>query len=258
MLRLFTSHRLTVRQGVKGAAKCRSRATMSHSYPACAAENVLANKKGNAMLTRFLAALGALFCWAGLGIQFYILVTGPLGPVGGAWHFIAFFTVLMNILAAYLFTLAIFRPNMSTTHARLQSASAAYMILVGATYVLFLAPIWNPQGLSLVADRLLHHAAPVAAVVFWLVCVPKAGLNWSDPLRWSGIPLLYLIYALARASLEGFYPYFFIDVAQLGWPRVLLNAGAMLIAFVVLGLAMVALGRVLRPKSASSAADIAA
>jgi hypothetical protein len=199
-----------------------------------------------------------LICWAGLGIQLYILMTGPLGPVGGAWRFVAFFTVLMNLLAAYLFTLAIFKPIVTVTRARLQSASAAFMIMVGATYVLFLAAIWDPQGLQLVADRLLHYAAPTTAVMFWLVCVPKAGLNWSDPLRWAGIPLLYLVYALARASADGFYPYFFIDVAQLGWPRVLLNAGAMLIAFVVLGLAMVALGRALRPKSASAAADIAA
>lgn len=210
------------------------------------------------MLTRSLAALGALICWSGLGIQLYILVAGPLGPIGGAWRFVAYFTVLMNLLAACLFTLALFKPSMSVTRARLQSASAAYMVTVGATYVLFLAGVWDPQGSQLVADRLLHYAAPAVALLFWLVCVPKAGLKWSDPLRWTGIPLLYLVYALARASADGFYAYYFINVAELGWPRVLLNASGILIAFLVLGLAMVALGRLMRPKSASASANIAA
>lgn len=210
------------------------------------------------MLTRSLAALGALICWAGLGIQLYILMIGRLGPVGGAWRFVAFFTVLMNLLAACLFTLAIFKPGISATRARLQSASAACMIMVGATYVLFLAAIWDPQGLQLVADRLLHYAAPAIAVLFWLACVPKSALKWSDPLRWASIPLLYFVYALARASADGFYPYFFIDVMQLGWQRVLLNAGGMLMAFLVLGLAMVALGRAFQSKSATSSASIAA
>lgn len=204
------------------------------------------------MLARILALIGAVIGWAGLGIQLYILMTGPLGPIAGAWRFIAFFTVLMNLLAASLFSLALFRPSFSKARARLQTASAAYMAFVGATYILILEDLWDPQGLQLIADQLLHYAAPAASVLFWLVCVPKAGLKWSDPLRWAGIPLLYLVYALARASADGFYPYFFIDVAQLGWRRVLLNAGAMLIAFVVLGLTMVALGRLLRAKSASS------
>ncbi len=195
------------------------------------------------MLTRVLALIGAVIGWAGLGIQLYILMTGPLGPIAGAWRFIAFFTVLMNLLAAYLFTLALFRPSFSEARARLQAASAAYMAFVGATYILILENIWDPQGLQLIADRLLHYAAPAASVLFWLLCVPKGALRWSDALRWTGIPLLYLGYALARANADGFYPYFFIDVSQLGWLKVLGNAAGMLIAFLVLAIVFVAIGK---------------
>ena len=195
------------------------------------------------MLTRVLALLGAVIGWAGLGIQLFILTTGAMGPIAGAWRFIAFFTVLMNLLAASLFTIALFRPSFSDARARLQSTSAAYMAMVGLTYVVLLEKLWDPQGLQLVADRLLHYAAPMAAVGFWLLCVPKAALRWSDALRWTGIPLLYLGYALARASGDGFYAYFFIDVSQLGWLKVLENAGGMLIAFVALATIFVGIGR---------------
>ncbi len=202
------------------------------------------------MRTRVLALIGAVIGWAGLGVQLYIMLTGPLGPVAGAWRFVAYFTVLINLLAACLFTFALFGPGFSEVQARLLTASAVYMTLVGLTYILLLEKLWNPQGLQLIADRLLHYAAPVAGVAFWLVCVPKGGLKWSDALRWTGVPLLYLGYALARASVDGFYPYFFIDVSQLGWLKVLQNAGGMLIAFVVLAMMFVAIGKLLKPKAA--------
>lgn len=195
------------------------------------------------MRTRALALIGAVITWAGLGLQLYILMTGPLGALGGAWRFIAFFTVLMNLLAACLFTRALFKPNFTAAMARLQTASAAYMTVVGVIYVLLLAELWDPQGLQSIADRLLHYAGPFASVAFWLICVPKADLKWSDPLRWAGVPLLYVAYALGRAQLDGFYPYFFIDLSQLGWQRVLTNAGGMLVAFIALGLAFVAAGK---------------
>lgn len=62
-------------------------------------------------------------------------------------------------------------------------------------------------------------------------------------MRWTGVPLVYFVYALARAALDGFYPYPFIDVSQLGWSRVLVNAVGMLSAFLIVGLLFVAIGR---------------
>jgi hypothetical protein len=204
------------------------------------------------MLIRSLAAVGALISWAGLSIQLHILMTGPLGPAGGLWRFFVFFTVLMNMLTACLFMIAVFKPHFSAARARLQTASTVYMAVVGITYILLLERLWDPQGLHLIADKLLHYATPAAAVIFWLACVPKDGLKWGDTLRWTGVPLLYLLYALTRAQADGFYPYFFIDLGQLGWRTVLFNAGAMLIGFIMLATAFVAVGKALSRKSASA------
>lgn len=197
------------------------------------------------LLSRFLAFGGTIICWTGLCLQLQILMTGPLGSVAGAWRFISFFTILMNLLAACLFTTAIIKPDLSGARASLQTASTTYMTMVGITYVLLLQSLWHPQGVQLVADLLLHYAAPIASLMFWLLCVPKSGLKWSDALRWAGIPLAYLVYALVRGATDGFYPYFFIDIGVLGLSKVLLNAGGMLIAFFVLELVFIAIGKLL-------------
>jgi hypothetical protein len=47
--------------------------------------------------------------------------------------------------------------------------------------------------------------------------------------------LLYLLYALARGEFSGFYAYPFINVSVLGYQRVLLNAGGLMLLFVAAG-----------------------
>lgn len=204
-------------------------------------------------ISSLLAILGAAAAWSGLGVQLYILVTGTLGPIGGAWRFFAFFTILMNLFAACLFTAAIARPLLSATRVWLHTAAAVYMTVGGATYVLILQNLWDPQGLQLVADVLLHYAAPALAILFWFVGVPKTPFKWSEPLLWAGGPLVYFVYALARAAFDGFYPYPFIDVSQLGWARVLMNALVVLVAFVGVGLVYTALARALSRRQTAPA-----
>ncbi|MDP3739536.1 MAG: Pr6Pr family membrane protein [Hyphomonadaceae bacterium] len=125
-------------------------------------------------------------------------------------------------------------------------------MFVGVTYVLILQNLWDPQGLQLIADMLLHYAAPILTILFWFVGVPKSALKWSDPVRWAGIPVLYLVYALARAAFDGFYPYPFIDVSQLGWPLVLVNGGGLFVAFLIVGLIFVAIGHAMSRKRATT------
>lgn len=194
-------------------------------------------------ITRLMACLGATVACTGLAIQLYVLMIGPLGPIAGMWRFLAFFTVLTNMLAAVLFIVAIFRPRFSAAGASLQTAATAYMTFLGAVYVLLLRELWNPQGLGLIADGLLHYATPAITLAFWVACVPKTALRWRDTLRWTGYPLCYLGYALIRAQFDGFYPYHFIDAGKLGLRGALWNGATMFGAFAILAAVFVAIGK---------------
>ncbi|EQD46143.1 hypothetical protein B1B_12734 [mine drainage metagenome] len=59
------------------------------------------------------------------------------------------------------------------------------------------------------------------------------------------------MYALLRGAWLGRYPYPFIDVAQLGYARVALNAAGMLIVFLLIAAGLIALNR-LKPATAVS------
>ncbi len=115
--------------------------------------------------------------------------------------------------------------------------------LVGLTYHLLLRNVWDPQGLQKVADVTLHYAVPLLVVLHWWLAVPPARMAWHAPLAWAIWPLAYLGYALMRGLWLGTYPYPFIDVVELGYPRTLLNALGLLVVFLLVGVAFVALAR---------------
>jgi hypothetical protein len=77
------------------------------------------------------------------------------------------------------------------------------------------------------------------------VCA-KGSVGWGDIAKWGLYPTVYLFYALIRGALFGLYPYPFIDVGQLGYARVFLNAGGMLIAFIGISTVLVTLDRAKR------------
>jgi hypothetical protein len=94
------------------------------------------------------------------------------------------------------------------------------------------------------ADLLLHYAVPALYVLYWWSDAAKTVLRWTHPLLWSSYPAAYLAYSLARGYLVGSYPYPFIDAGHIGYARTMQNALGLLIVFIVLGLLIVALGRV--------------
>jgi len=54
---------------------------------------------------------------------------------------------------------------------------------------------------------------------------------------------VYFAYALLRGHLLGAYAYPFIDVALLGYPQVFVNAGGILLGFVLIALLVIGIDR---------------
>lgn len=125
----------------------------------------------------------------------------------------------------------------------LQTGIAASIAVVGIGYTLLLQHLWDPKGLQLVADVLLHHAMPVLFLVYWWLAVPKGNLRCANISHWMLYPIVYLLFAMIRGALSGAYPYPFINASELGYLRALGNAVGILLGFVAMALLLVAVGR---------------
>lgn len=199
-------------------------------------------------LARLAALAIALTASTALVLQLHILVadfTGRGAPVSaGVWRFFAFFTILTNLLVAVTTFGLAFGGRLAPDHA-IVTGVTKNILIVGVVYHFLLASLWSPQGTQYLVDVLLHYVVPFSMLGYWLVLQPKGGLTWREALWWLAYPVAYLVYALARGAVDGFYPYPFIDVATIGLERVLMNAMGLLVGFAVLGQLFVFLDGVL-------------
>ncbi|HUR66460.1 MAG TPA: Pr6Pr family membrane protein [Chitinophagaceae bacterium] len=193
---------------------------------------------------RTTAIIIALLAWFAIVLQLYIMLGDApaigFSPFATIVNFLSYFTILSNLFVAI--TLSVKEGSVFSGN-KIRSAIAVYIVIVGLVYNLVLRKVWSPHGWQLVADNLLHVAIPLLYVVFWYFFVPKGILKWKHLLPWLIFPLLYLVYSLARGALTGWYPYPFLNADQTGYSKVALNSSLVFAAFLIIGLAVIAINR---------------
>ncbi len=203
--------------------------------------------------TKIFAAAIALIGWVALVAQFAIsvqLFSNQGGTVlDAAWRYFGYFTIITNMLVAVTMTCVAFgRWPASATSAL--TGVVFTIAIVGFVYHFVLkAHVPALEAGPWVVDRTLHYIIPALSIIFWFTCVPKDKLTYADPFRWIVIPVAYFAYAIMRGGLDGWYPYFFVDVNQLGYAVVFRNAVAMTAIVLLCGLALVAIVRAVKSRS---------
>jgi len=114
------------------------------------------------------------------------------------------------------------------------TAVVVYIVFVGIAYNALLRYLWTPSGYRALVNESLHTLVPALAALYWFLFVPRFHLSLRRCALWLVYPLSYLCITLWRGSLSDFYPYPFINVAELGYERVLINAAMLVVAFLVL------------------------
>lgn len=183
-----------------------------------------------------------LVAWFALALQLFILKDSIA-------NFFSYFTILSNLLVALSLAASTFIPQtkigkvfvLPTT----KSAIALYILIVGLVYNLVLRGIWEPKGWQLIADNLLHVVVPIIYFGYWAIFVNKGTLNWKDGISWTYFPVTYLAYCLIRGHFIDWYPYPFLDATKFGYQQVFINAGFVVVAFVIFGLAMIGFNKLM-------------
>jgi len=195
----------------------------------------------------FLAGIA----WVAVLTQYFLMVENRVASVGETTiRFFSFFTILTNSLVAIYFTWWILlykKENPSTLNKPgTLTALTVYITIVGLVYQILLRPIWEPTGIQLVVDELLHSVIPVAVIVCWYLFEDKSLVSYRQIPQWLIYPLIYLAYILIRGNGSGFYPYPFVDVGSLGLSKVLINAMDLMVLFVGISALYIKVGKSVR------------
>lgn len=198
------------------------------------------------MNARATAAIVAALAWAALLLQLFLSLRLSLnngnGIAHGLWMYLAYFTVLSNLLVAIVATVAA-RHGDGGRDLPWRGCAVTAIVLVGLGYHFLLRNIWTPTGLDWLSNALLHYAVPLAALAWWLLLPPRRHIAAKAPLQWLQWPLFYAVYALVRGVITGFYPYPFIDISVLGITRTLIHCVGLGLIFLGLAYLLRALAR---------------
>ena len=206
---------------------------------------------------RIFALFIASIAWFGILAQFYLIIVNRVASVPETiFRFFAYFTINTNLLIALCLTFIGF--NIKTNIGRFfsrpftVSAITVYIIIVGLVYNTILRTLWQPQGLQMIVDEVLHSVTPVLFILFWGIFTPTQDLKWKYAFSWLTYPLVYILYALIFGAITKFYPYLFVDVNRYGYTKALYNTGLVLFAIFLLSLILIATGKAKdhRPKPA--------
>ena len=190
-----------------------------------------------------LCVVSAFACLLSLGI-FYI---GVNGGNEFSWNFLKFYTNLSNyfVLVVSIIVLAdtVKRVRAGETEGydrklRTFKFMTVIMILVTFLVVIFLldsplsADYWRNIG-----NMSYHFLAPLLFILDYILFDEKRTISVLAPLYSLVIPLIYVayIFILGAAIPDFTYPYFFLNVKELGYGGVCLWILGLLGVFVVLG-----------------------
>ncbi len=192
-------------------------------------------------------ALLGLSAAATVAVQFWLNIERRGGVEPALVSMLGFFSIWTHLLIAggCLWLAVRLDSGWSAARISLASAAAYFMVFVALAYETLLSADHNPRGIFFYTNLLLHYIVPAAALLVWLLCVPKGRLRMRSVLPWLGFPLSYFAYVLIRGALLGHYPYFFFNVTRYGYEKVLFNAAAFTAVFLALGAVFVGTDRLL-------------
>lgn len=194
-----------------------------------------------------------------VGMQYWLHVDDRSGAAFAAStiNFFSFFTIQTNIPTAAAMLLPVVAPDSGLgrflARPPVRTAIAGYIIVVGIVYFVLLRNLGHPQGWTLYLEYLLHYVMPPLFVLDWLLFVPKGEVAWRNGLVSLGFPAAYIVWTLTHGALTGWYPYPFVDVPELGYPRALMNIAGLVAGFLALDLLLVAVDRAMWRRGQSSA-----
>ncbi len=201
-------------------------------------------KKRNILIAARLVF--SLLTLAALSAQLVVHVRSRFNVV----NFFSYFTNLSNLFAAVVMligAISLIRHRKPTaTDDLVRGSSVAGMAVVCIVYITLLRH--NDLG-SLMpwVNAVTHYVMPIAVVLDWLYQPPKSNLDYKQIQYWLIFPLSYLAYTLVRGAIVGWYPYPFLNSANVGgYGGVLLYSLAITILFLVVSVVLITLGKRLR------------
>ena len=171
----------------------------------------------------------------------------------GGFGMLMYYTVLSNMIVtaftAYLLYLMARSENHWQTKSlfRIKGGVTMCIMITCVVYHFMLAPL--ATDFYRLENFLCHYIVPLWFLADTLLFDKRLQYRWYDPISWTSVPLLYMVFALFNGLVikwpipgakDSPFAYFFLNIPKYGWPYVLqwslkIFIGYLLASFLLFG-----------------------
>lgn len=158
-----------------------------------------------------------------------------------------YYTVLSNLLVSVFAVYMVYAMHkghdlQSAKFLRIKAAVTMSIMITCVVYHLMLAPL--ADDFWRVENMLCHYIVPIYFLLDTLLVDRQQQYKWFDPIWWTLLPVLYMIFGLVNGLVikipipdakDSPFAYFFLNVPKYGWNFVLTYAGTIFVAYLVFG-----------------------
>lgn len=158
-----------------------------------------------------------------------------------------YYTVQSNLLVSVFAVYMVYAMHkghdlQSAKFLRIKAAVTMSIMITCVVYHLMLAPL--AEDFWRVENLLCHYIVPLYFLLDTLLVDRQQQYKWFDPIWWTLLPVLYMIFGLVNGlfikipipdAKDSPFAYFFLNVPKYGWPYVLTYAGTIFVAYLVFG-----------------------
>lgn len=165
----------------------------------------------------------------------------------GGFGMLLYYTVLSNLLVTIFTGYLLWKMRhdknwQSTRIFRLKGGVTMSIMITCVIYHFMLAPI--ATDFYRLENFLCHYIVPLWFLADTLLFDKSRQYKWFDPILWTGLPLLYMSFAILNGLVlkmnipnakDNPFPYFFLNANKYGWAFVFRWAFIIFIAYLVSG-----------------------
>ena len=158
-----------------------------------------------------------------------------------------YYTVQSNLLVSVFAVYMVYAMHKghdlpSAKFLRIKAAVTMSIMITCVVYHLMLAPL--ADDFWRVENMLCHYIVPIYFLLDTLFVDRQQQYKWFDPIWWTLLPVLYMIFGLVNGLVikipipdakDSPFAYFFLNVPKYGWPYVLTYAGTIFVAYLICG-----------------------
>lgn len=157
-------------------------------------------------------------------------------------NYFSYFTVLSNVFTVVVLLVGGVVDPPQHGWQILRGAVTLYMVITGIIYAVLLANI-DVGVADPWTNDVVHRVMPVVMLVDWVASPSRRRISDTQALTWLTFPLVYGIYSLVRGPIVDWYPYPFLDPRSQGYVALVIGLVVLTVAFVLMALAVNAVGR---------------